>query len=663
MKFPLPERYKKLVIFISLIPLVFLALFVSFRNNLLHYAIDKVAEKVRHSTGSVLTVGEAGFSGFMTVGLKDISLVPLKGDTLFKGEFISIRPSFWTLFIGVIRIKEVHASSIKVTVSCRNNSCNYSGFIHEKKSATSKGERNYALFLKRLLDRAFNFAPQRSEIKNASFEYLNDSLNEKITLKEFNSDENKINVLLMDEKSKSTWACQGRFSQIHHSFNISLYALENRNSTVPILNSLLGLTIRFDTLHAGLNEYTYSKNKILTSGSVAISNLNVFHRKISNDTVNVPAASFDFKFNAGKNYFELDSNSLAKLSDITFNPYIRYFNDTYKEYILYINTDKIEAGNFFSSLPKGMFDEVWDITASGKLQFQLRFHLNASEPDKLIFNSSLVKEKFRIKSYGSSALNKLNEEFLYSVYEKDRFIRSFLIGPSNPNFSSLDSISDHFKYAVLTSEDGNFYSHNGFNEEAFRKSIIANFKAGKFVRGGSTISMQLVKNVFLSRKKTVARKAEEILIVWLMESNRISSKERMFEVYLNIIELGPDVYGIAEASDFYFRKKPSEINLEEGIYLASLLPKPKWFKYSFDTLGNLKPYLGDYYRIVSGHMLRRNQITQEDFDKLMPNVKLTGRALDWINPKDSIFVLEEPDSSDIQSTELLLPNDLIQQSK
>jgi membrane peptidoglycan carboxypeptidase len=149
--------------------------------------------------------------------------------------------------------------------------------------------------------------------------------------------------------------------------------------------------------------------------------------------------------------------------------------------------------------------------------------------------------------------------------------------------------------------------------------------------------MQLVKNVFLTRKKTVARKAEEALIVWLIESNRLTSKQRMLEVYFNVIELGPDVYGIGEASYFYFNKKPTEITLPEGIFLASLLPRPKWFKYSFDTLGNLKPYLADYYRIVSDFMLRKNLITSEDHAKLLPNVNLTGPAREMIVPKDSML--------------------------
>jgi membrane peptidoglycan carboxypeptidase len=94
----------------------------------------------------------------------------------------------------------------------------------------------------------------------------------------------------------------------------------------------------------------------------------------------------------------------------------------------------------------------------------------------------------------------------------------------------------------------------------------------------------------------------------------------MFEVYLNIIELGPGVYGIGEASLFYFNKKPSELTLSESIFIASLLPRPKWFKYSFDAGGNLKPYLEAYYRVVANFLLRKELITEEENQSIQPNV-------------------------------------------
>jgi membrane peptidoglycan carboxypeptidase len=306
-----------------------------------------------------------------------------------------------------------------------------------------------------------------------------------------------------------------------------------------------------------------------------------------------------------------------------------------------LHTDSTPSTDFFNSLPPGVFDETRDIEADGQLQYALHFRLDSSTPDSVEFDSRMRKIKFHLRKSGKENLYKMNGAFLHTVYEYEFPYKTFIVGDSNPDFTPLEQVGKHLRNAILTSEDGSFFFHNGFNEEAFRKSIAENYRRKKFVRGGSTISMQLVKNVFLSRHKTIARKAEEALIVWLIESNRLTSKERMFEVYLNIIELGPGIYGVGDASRFYFNKRPSELTLSESIFLASLLPHPKWFKYSFDMQGNLKPYLADYYRVVSNFMLRKNLITQEEYDSIVPNVVLKGIAHEMVVPSDTIPAEED----------------------
>lgn len=93
--------------------------------------------------------------------------------------------------------------------------------------------------------------------------------------------------------------------------------------------------------------------------------------------------------------------------------------------------------------------------------------------------------------------------------------------------------------SVMQSEDGAFYYHHGFLPDALREALIYDLQVKRFARGGSTITMQLVKNVFLNKNKNFARKLEEALIVWIIETKRLTSKERMYEVYLNIAEWGP----------------------------------------------------------------------------------------------------------------------------
>ncbi|RYG18144.1 peptidoglycan transglycosylase, partial [bacterium] len=117
-----------------------------------------------------------------------------------------------------------------------------------------------------------------------------------------------------------------------------------------------------------------------------------------------------------------------------------------------------------------------------------------------------------------------------------------------------------------------FRKHRGFSHASIRGAIIANLKARRFVRGASTISMQLSKNLFLGREKTLSRKLEEVLLTTYLE--QVFDKDALIELYLNVVEFGPDLYGITDAAEHYFGRSPNELNLAEAFFLASLLPSP-----------------------------------------------------------------------------------------
>jgi membrane peptidoglycan carboxypeptidase len=138
--------------------------------------------------------------------------------------------------------------------------------------------------------------------------------------------------------------------------------------------------------------------------------------------------------------------------------------------------------------------------------------------------------------------------------------------------------------------------------------------------------MQLVKNLYLTRQKTIARKLEEMIITWLIEENRLIAKERMYEIYLNIIEWGPQVYGAEAAARFYFNKDVADVTLAEAIFMASIIPRPNRFMYSFDEDQRPRPWLKAYYSDVSYKMLKREMISRQDFDTLIPDIRLKGSA-------------------------------------
>jgi hypothetical protein len=623
---------KLIILFPAILAFIFIILLI-LRNPLLNAAVKKAQSKFLNQYGAKLSVQQAVFTGYNNISLRNVMIIPENGDTLLFADTLNVRPSIWKLISGTISLQHVYASGVKVSVSNRNGVWNYNNFLRSRKDSSTTGEKNYSRFFNSSLDRVFNLAPQKSEMNNIRLLFRNDSVVKSLRLVSFHSDENSIQGLGEDEGNLRQWQWTGSFSQSDHTLNISIYPL-NKKGFIPLLPELTGTYLDFDTFRLELNGYSNSGNNFTAEAKTAVKGFSIFHKKISDDTVKISSAAFNCDFRSGKDFIMIDSSSKAELGEISLQPFAYYSSAKEKIYKLDIRTDSVNGTGFFSSLPAGMFDEVRDLEANGALKFRLHFSINSSRPDDVEFESEMKKIKFRLTRYGQAGLLKLNSDFIHPVYENGRYIRSVDVSPQNPYFTPLDKISIHLVNAIMTSEDGSFFYHNGFNEEAFRKSIAANFKAGRFVRGGSTITMQLVKNVFLTRKKTVARKAEEALIVWLIENNGLCTKHRMLEVYLNIIELGPGVYGVGEASEFYFSKKPEDIKLNEAIFLASLLPHPKWYKSSFDSTGNLKPHFADYYRLVSNFMLKKELITQEEYDKLTPEVQLKGPAKEIIMPEE-----------------------------
>ena len=138
-----------------------------------------------------------------------------------------------------------------------------------------------------------------------------------------------------------------------------------------------------------------------------------------------------------------------------------------------------------------------------------------------------------------------------------------------------EKISINLKRAVIASEDAKFLQHEGFDWEGMQTAWEKNLKKGKIVAGGSTISQQLAKNLFLSGKRTPWRKAEEAMITIMMEN--IMSKHRIFEIYLNVIEWGDGVFGAEAAARHYYGKSASRLNASEAAKLAAMVPNPRYY--------------------------------------------------------------------------------------
>ncbi|MFM0338395.1 monofunctional biosynthetic peptidoglycan transglycosylase [Paraburkholderia fungorum] len=138
-----------------------------------------------------------------------------------------------------------------------------------------------------------------------------------------------------------------------------------------------------------------------------------------------------------------------------------------------------------------------------------------------------------------------------------------------------EQISRNLKRAIIASEDANFVNNNGYETDAILQAWEKNKAKGRIVRGGSTITQQLARNLFLSREKSYIRKGQELIITWMLET--LMDKERIFEIYLNSVEWGNGVYGAEAAARYYFKTSADKLTAAQSARLAVMLPRPKYF--------------------------------------------------------------------------------------
>jgi hypothetical protein len=224
------------------------------------------------------------------------------------------------------------------------------------------------------------------------------------------------------------------------------------------------------------------------------------------------------------------------------------------------------------SVPTALLPALQGTRIAGTFGARARFAFDTRALDDLELEYDIEDRCHLVQVPAALDHDRFTRPFGHRIYLPDGSTTEETTGPGTPDWTPLDEISPYMQTAVLTTEDGAFPRHHGYNHAAIRASIVANLKARRFVRGASTITMQLAKNLFLSRDKTLSRKLEEVVLTDYLEQT--FSKDELMELYLNVIEFGPSVYGITKASEYYFGRAPAELDLAECLFLASLLPAP-----------------------------------------------------------------------------------------
>ena len=207
----------------------------------------------------------------------------------------------------------------------------------------------------------------------------------------------------------------------------------------------------------------------------------------------------------------------------------------------------------------------------------------------------------------------LKTEYPHVIYRGPKLPSEIEIKKMPPaSWTPLTQISKNAQGAVLVSEDWAFYQHPGYDEKQIREAISDSLEEGRHTRGASTITQQVVRNIYLTKQKSLTRKVRELWMATKIE--KILGKKKILELYFNIAEWGEGIFGIGQASHFYFNKSPTELSAKEGAFLAMLLPSPKKYATSFRNK-TLSPYARSTVRSIMNKMVQARFLTVEERDQ------------------------------------------------
>ncbi len=270
----------------------------------------------------------------------------------------------------------------------------------------------------------------------------------------------------------------------------------------------------------------------------------------------------------------------------------------------------IACQSVLESIPSEMVPYMAGYRLKGTFSTDLQVAVDYANLQNTVLDGSVGIRNCKVAEQPEMSPKRLKESFEHYVeVEKDQWI-SFVVGPQNPDFVPYEEISPHLVNSIMTTEDSSFMKHKGFIVSEFRSALIKNLEAGYFRFGASSITMQLAKNVLLYREKTLSRKLQELFFTWDLENTL--EKERILEIYFNVIEYGPGLYGIGPAARHFFGKAPKDLTPVEAAFFSSILPAPKQ-RYQQYCKGTLTQWTTGKIERILALMLKRGRLTEEEY--------------------------------------------------
>lgn len=369
---------------------------------------------------------------------------------------------------------------------------------------------------------------------------------------------------------------------------------------------------------------TADASKVLFDGTGRLTSLSIVHKALADD----PVQGLDLGWRAGGSaaldgsLVRLDEGKI-ELGAIRFEASGGVEQGTdFTRIEGHASIPTSDCQRVFESLPKALIPKLNGMKMTGTFGLNSGFELDTRYPNDMQIDWEL-KNRCRItKAPSEIDVERFTMPFKHVVYDEHNEKAEILTGPGTPDWVPFHVMTSFLEAALTTTEDGGFRAHKGFDKSAIKNSIRDNLRQGRFVRGASTVTMQLAKNLYLEREKNLSRKLQEAVLTTYLE--QALTKDEILELYFNVVEFGPMIYGIGPAAGHYFNASPNDLSVAQSLFLTSILPSPK--RSYFSPTGQLSKGWAGYIRRVLKIMRDRNKINDAELIDGLSEVLTFGIA-------------------------------------
>lgn len=359
------------------------------------------------------------------------------------------------------------------------------------------------------------------------------------------------------------------------------------------------------------------------SGTLELERLQLDDPRIAPEPLQFPRLSWggELRMRLDGSEFSLKDGEM-RLGEARFLSQISFQRDAdTAQLALKLTIPQLACSSLLGAAPPGLLGSAREIGLSGTFALETEAQFDTAKPSKMNVAFRLENNCRVERVPAALAPEQFKKPFTRTVPGPEALPMLVESGPGSASWTPYESISPYFETALLVTEDGRFFHHRGFDPRAIESSIRDNVVSGAFVRGASTISMQLAKNLYLGREKVLARKGREALLTMVLE--QAFDKRKLLELYMNVVELGPGVYGVKSAASYYFNTTPDRLTIAQCFFLASILPSPK--KQHFESDGRIskarRAYLEKLMRIAHD----RDRLSSTELERALAEELVLGR--------------------------------------